>query len=277
MARVTDGGISISALPCSWIGGVNRGIVKEAMMRILGTGKTDIGLKRANNEDAFLVRTDLGLACVADGMGGAASGEVASRIFVETTAEIFSAERPPDDDPETVNLVQRAFRITNERIFAKASKEPDHRGMGCTAELLAFHPGGFVLGHVGDSRAYLFRQGRLRQVTRDHSLVQEQVDRGILPPAGARHHQFKSIVLRAVGVEETLAVDLVRGTNLPGDLFLLCSDGLTDMLEEEEIREILSLPVEVSERVERLVEMARKAGGYDNITVVLCQVLPSSE
>lgn len=246
------------------------------MTRILGAGKTDIGLKRANNEDAFLVKTDLGLACVADGMGGAAYGEVASRIFVEAAAEVFGAERP-EGEPDTVDCVQGVFRIANERTLSMASKQPGHRGMGCTAELLAFHPGGFVLGHVGDSRAYLFRQGLLRQITRDHSLVQEQVDRGILTPADARHHQFKSIVLRAVGAGESLAVDLVRGTSLPEDIFLLCSDGLTDMLEEEEIRGELSLALGLSERVDRLVEMARKAGGHDNITAVLCQVLPPTE
>ncbi len=246
------------------------------MTRIRGAGKTDIGLKRANNEDAFLVRADLGLACVADGMGGAASGEIASRIFVETAGEVFSAGGQPEGEPEAVERVERAFRVANERTFSTASREPDHRGMGCTAELLVFHPGGFVLGHVGDSRAYLFREGRLHRITRDHSLVQEQVDRGILPPADARHHQFKRIVLRAVGVEENLAVDLVRGASLPEDIFLLCSDGLTDMLEEEEIQGELSHPLGLSERVERLVEMARKAGGYDNITVVLCQVPPPS-
>ncbi len=244
---------------------------------LLFAGKTDIGLKRANNEDVFLVRPDLGLACVADGMGGAASGEIASGIFVEASLEVFSSNRPPEGEAEIVERVQQVFRTANERTFSKSSEQSVHRGMGCTAELLAFHDTGFVLGHVGDSRTYLLRQGRLLQITRDHSFVQEQVDRGILAPADARRHQFKSVVLRAVGVGETLAVDLIRGTLHSGDLFLLCSDGLSDMVGDEEIREILSLSLGLSGKIEHLVQKAREAGGYDNITAVLCQILPGPD
>jgi protein phosphatase len=237
-------------------------------------GKTDVGLRRPNNEDAWLVRPDLDFCVVADGMGGAASGELASRMFVETVQELFT-HHPPGSEEEACDVTQEAFRLGNQRILSFAGANSSHQGMGCTAELMAFLDDRYVAGHVGDSRIYLFREGILKQITRDHSLVQSQLDQGLITESEARRHTMRHVVLRALGIREPLALDLSRGTCRSGDIFLLCSDGLTDMVEDGVIRDILSGPGELSVLVDRLIECAKTAGGADNITVVLCQVLPS--
>ena len=235
------------------------------------SGASDVGLKRANNEDAFLVRSEIGLCAVADGMGGAAAGEVASAIFVRAADEIFGW-RAPDSADAAAALVQEVFRLANERMVAHVAGRPDHRGMGCTAELLVCSGDRYVIGHVGDSRTYLFREGELRQVTKDHSLVQQQVDRGLILPAEARRHPLKNVVLRALGADLELSLDLIRGKASTGDLFLLCSDGLTDMLEDQEIRDTLLARRGLQEVGARLIEAANSAGGKDNVTVALCLV-----
>lgn len=242
------------------------------MSKINSFGKSDAGLRRSNNEDAFVVNPELGYASVADGMGGQASGEVASRIFIETVADVFSKE-PGGSEQEYLQMVQDAFRLANEKIIGAAAENPQHQGMGCTGELAVFFNGGYVLGHVGDSRSYLFRRGELRQITRDHSLVQEQVDQGLITAVEARTHSLRHVILRALGIKGDLAVDLIRGKTLPGDIFLLCSDGLTDMVEDSSIRDALSLSTGLEEKVERLIGLARTAGGYDNITAVLCEII----
>jgi len=206
-------------------------------------------------------------------MGGAAAGEVASRIFVETASEVFSGERSPEED--TGALVQKAFSTANERILDQAKKNPGYQGMGCTAEAAVLVHRRFVIGHVGDSRTYLFRQGRLTQITKDHSLVQEQLDQGLITPAEARFHPHRHVIVRAVGVEEKLDVDLVRGELLPGDSILLCSDGLTDMVDDASIQDVLSRPLDAFQKVETLIGLAKAAGGHDNITVVVCALSES--
>jgi PPM family protein phosphatase len=237
-------------------------------------GKTDVGLRRPNNEDAWLVRPDLDFCVVADGMGGAASGELASRMFVETVQELFTHHRPGSEQ-EACDVTQEAFRLGNQRILSFSAVNPSHQGMGCTAELIVFLDDRYVTGHVGDSRTYLFRDGVLRQITHDHSLVQNQLDQGLITEMEARRHSMRHVVLRALGIREPLALDLSRGTCRSGDVFLLCSDGLTDMIEDDVIRDILSGTGELAVAVDRLIECAKSAGGADNITVVLCQVLPS--
>lgn len=245
------------------------------MLNIALFAATDIGLRRSKNEDSYAVMPERGLLAVADGMGGAAAGEVASRIFADTALEVFSGALATQED--VLAAVREAFRLANERILGYASGNPRFKDMGCTAEVLAFHGGGFVLGHVGDSRSYLFRRGQLRQLTRDHSLVQEQIEQGLLTPDQARTHSLRNVILRAVGTSETLAVDLVRGKSLEGDIFLLCSDGLHDMVEDELIRDILAPREGIPAKAARLVETARSSGGYDNITVVLGEVLSPAE
>lgn len=231
-------------------------------------GKSDIGLKRPKNEDAFILDSERGFFLVADGMGGAAAGELASRIFAETTLEVFAGSGGRSEK-ETLGWVQKAFSLANERILKHVTENPGHKGMGCTAELLALSASGFVLGHMGDSRTYRFRNGQLRQLTQDHSLVQDQVDRGLITPAEAQKHPLRNVILRAVGIKESLALDIVRGRMFRGDLFLLCSDGLTDMVSDSIIQEVLSSATALPQKVDQLIERAKSVGGVDNITVVL--------
>jgi len=248
----------------------------KQMPKITSCGKSDVGLKRANNEDAFLVRPEQGFCLVADGVGGAAAGELASRTFAETALEVFSGTGPRSEK-ETVRLVQKAFAWANERILTHVKENPRHEGMGCTAELMAFCSEGFVLGHMGDSRTYRLRKGQLKQLSRDHSFVQGQIDQGLITPAEARNHPMRHLVLRAVGIEEDVALDLVRGKAFPGDVFLLCSDGLTDVVDDTMIRNVLSLAEPLSRKAEELIGLANSAGGYDNITVALSEVMHTTQ
>jgi PPM family protein phosphatase len=241
------------------------------MDHIISIGKSDPGLKRPNNEDAFLVDADLGFHVLADGMGGAAAGELASQIFVETAHELLPGLSPQPDEG-CLQWLQRVFELANARILDHVQEHPEDRGMGCTAELLILRNNKFALGHVGDSRTYLFRREQLKQLTRDHSLVQEQVDQGLITPVEARNHRLRHVILRAVGTADALAVDFLRGNTFAGDLFLLCSDGLSDMIQDRAITEILELPLDLANKAERLVEAAKAAGGNDNITVILCEV-----
>ena len=242
------------------------------MIKFLAYGQTDTGLKRTNNEDMFVVDRELGLFLVADGMGGAAAGEVASRIFAETTLSVFkNATRHTLD--ETAELIYRSFGLANESILNHIEQNPEHKGMGCTAEVLSLFGNGFVLGHIGDSRTYRLRNGKFVALTKDHSFVQMQLDQGLITSDEARKHAMKHVILRAVGITDQLSLDIFRGELLHGDLFLLCSDGMTDMVEDEKIHEILSSAQDLSRKGNRLIEAAKDAGGYDNITIVLVQII----
>ena len=265
------------------------------MTKINYFGKTDTGLVRKNNEDTFIVKPDMGFCLVADGMGGAAAGELASRIFSETALKVFleakgrSETGNKEQDQTTIDSsndvtiiryetkiqkqVQATFILANEKILNHVKETPHHVGMGCTAELIAFSEDDFVLGHVGDSRTYRIRNGQLEQLTKDHSLVQEQIDQGLISPEEARNHSLRKVISRVVGVEERVVQDIVRGKTYAGDLFLLCSDGLTDMVDDNLISQVLSSAIDLPQKTEKLVEMAKSAGGRDNVTVVLSEIL----
>lgn len=234
-------------------------------------GKSHIGLLRRTNEDTFLLGADSGFCMVADGMGGAAAGEVASRLFAESALEVFMHNENPSKE-KALEKVKKTYQLANAKILNHVVQNPLHQGMGCTAELLTFFDEGFVLGHLGDSRTYRVREELLKQLTKDHSLVQDQIDRGMLTPEQARNHSLKNVILRAVGIEENLALDFIEGKIYPGDLFLLCSDGLTDMIDDDLIRRILISVDNLSQKAEKLIELANSAGGKDNITVVLAEV-----
>jgi PPM family protein phosphatase len=244
-------------------------IRENNMKKMESFGKTDIGLRRPDNEDVFYVDPRRRFCLVADGMGGAAAGEVASFIFAESVREIFSkaSER---FQTETTELVRAAFQKANRKILDHIRQNPHHKGMGCTAELLAFNDNEIVLGHIGDSRTYRYRNGRLEQVTRDHSLVQEQVEKGLITPLEAKKHHLRNVILRAVGITKSIEMDLVRITPRDNDLFMMCSDGLTDLVHDDQICTILALQTNLEQKVQRLIDLAKAAGGYDNITVVLC-------
>jgi protein phosphatase len=269
------------------------------MIKLLSAGATDIGLSRANNEDAYCVMPEIGLFSVADGMGGAAAGEIASKYFIETARTVFGSTNGTHRDggadgpdatisPEVADyesLVKKVFTEASRLIAEHAVQHPHDEGMGCTADLLVIHENDYVIGHVGDSRVYLLREGNLRQLTKDHSLVQLQVDSGTLTPEEARAHPKKNILLQVLGggtgraggsamnaSDTQVPFDVLRGKALKQDIFLLCSDGLTDMMEDAEIREILVSHKSLQHKVLKLIEKALAAGGRDNVTVVLCEV-----
>ena len=234
-------------------------------------GKTDMGLKRQNNEDVFLVNPELDFCLAADGMGGAAAGEVASEIFAKAALEIFSTNRIRSEK-ETLYQVQKAYNTANKTILEHVLAHPDHRGMGCTAELVAFFEESFILGHIGDSRTYRLRDGMLEQLTEDHTLVQQQFQEGLISQDEIRNHPMRHVIFRAVGIKEEMTIDLLKGKTRPDDLFLLCSDGLSDMLEDQQIHEILCADTDIEHKTENLIESAKAAGGLDNITVVLVAI-----
>jgi PPM family protein phosphatase len=241
------------------------------MLNINFAGKTNVGLKRSSNEDVFIIEGQKGFCLVADGLGGAAAGDIASRFFAEATVEVF--HKAADLDEENVVMrIQESFRLAHDKIRDHIRENPLHDGMGCTAELLAFSDQGFVVGHLGDSRTYRFRDGHLKQLTHDHSLVQDQLDKGLIGEEKARRHPLRNVILKAVGIDEDLALDLIRGRTYPEDQFLLCSDGLTDMVEDVAIGNVFNSPIPAGKKVDQLIDLALAGGGKDNITVVLIEI-----
>lgn len=231
-------------------------------------GTTDTGIRRSHNEDSCHVDNQRGFFLVADGIGGAAAGEVASAIFASSAIETFASSHSRTLS-EAQQLINHCFQTANSRILADIAATPSRKGMGCTAELLALHDSGFVLGHVGDSRCYRLRQGTLRQLTSDHSLVQQQIDEGVISREEAKSHPMKNMILRAVGTSSELEVDILQGELVSGDIFLLCTDGLSDMIDDTLIEEVL-LPVDsLINKATRLIDLANAAGGRDNVTVTL--------
>ena len=247
------------------------GLSVNRIPRLSAFGMTHPGLVRFNNEDSLLVRPGYGIFAVADGMGGAAAGEVASAIFVERVQDIL--DRPVKSQAEGIELAKEVFISANQAIVDHVERYSQHKGMGCTAELLIFCSDGYVLGHVGDSRTYLFRDNRLKRLTRDHTLVQEQMDQGLLSTDEAARHPMRNVILRAVGVSEILSVDIIRARYQAKDIFLLCSDGLTDMVSDIQLEGVLSDVGHPEDKARQLVDMANAAGGRDNITVVVSEVL----
>jgi PPM family protein phosphatase len=236
-------------------------------------GKTDVGRIRSNNEDTFATNREAGFCLVADGMGGAAAGEMASQLFTRIACQALEDLKSPSEKV-LVQCVHNAFHQANESILEHVEAHPEHKGMGCTAELLAFTATRFVIGHIGDSRTYRLRQGVFTQLTKDHSYVQEQLDQGLITVEQARTHKMRNIILRAVGVKPSPALDIVCGSIFAGDLFLLCSDGLTDLVADEQIVEILQADASLDRQAEQLIEKANAYGGKDNVTVVLARVHP---
>jgi protein phosphatase len=235
-------------------------------------GKTDIGLKRTTNEDAYCTELEIGFCLVADGLGGAAAGEVASRIFSDTAFNVFGGGGD-SVEVEVVGRIKATFQLANERIQNYVRENPTKAGMGCTAELFALSNEGFVIGHIGDSRSYRFRNEQLKQLTKDHSLVQSQIDQGFLSLEDAKNHPMRNVVLRALGTEEDLAIDLIKGRVYPRDQFLLCSDGLTTMVDDIVIQNTLSSLYPIEEKAEQLINQALAAGGMDNVTIVIIEIM----
>ena len=215
---------------------------------------------------------DRGIFIVADGMGGHAAGEVASEMAVRHIARELGSLKGLGDE-EVAERMRMAIRTANGTIFQRTLTEHDKRGMGTTVSALVLYDARFLIGQVGDSRAYLLREGKLTQVTKDHSYVQEQVDAGYLTPEQARTHPYSNVITRCVGANSDVSPDVYVGSVKPKDLFLLASDGLTGMLEDPELHEILkSETVLPQEQVDQLINEANRHGGLDNITAILVRI-----
>jgi protein phosphatase len=226
--------------------------------------KTDTGRQRRDNEDSMLARAPVFV--VADGMGGAQAGEVASQIAIDA----FRQGLPDSGSPEE-RLASRA-REANQRIHEISRAEHERAGMGTTLTAVYLNDSNLAIAHVGDSRAYLFRDGSLKRLTQDHSLVDELVRQGKLTEAQAAEHPQRSIITRALGPEPTVDVDTWTYPVQAGDVLLLCSDGLTSMISEERVAEILASSPTIEQAAQRLIDEANEAGGRDNITVVLSRL-----
>jgi len=255
-------------------------------MRFSHAGASDVGRKRTHNEDAFLLLPEESLYCVADGMGGHASGEVAARIAVEEMAEFFRLTGRDEDatwpyrlDPTRSydeNRLITGVKLANLRIHERARTDERLHGMGTTIVTVAFPREGSsaLVGHVGDSRAYLWRRGNLKQLTEDHSLLAEHMKAHALSPAEIKAFPHKNVILRALGMKPLVEVDVDRVPLEVSDVLLLCSDGLSSMVPDAHLAEILrGVHGDLRLGVNQLVEEANAAGGLDNITVVLVQVV----
>ncbi len=245
---------------------------------------TDPGLRRTSNEDSFATRADVGLFVVADGMGGHVAGEVASRVAVEAI-EAFIQETAVVDKNRTwpfpfdpalsleANRLKAAFRLANRRIASAIADSQDLRGMATTASAVLIGKASASVGHVGDSRVYVLRDGALSQITHDHSWVEEQVRAGTLTPSAARQHPWRNVVTRALSGGEDPEVDVVEVAPAPGERYLLCSDGLFGVVADDRIAAILGqtgVPLEAI--CKHLVEAANDAGGPDNITALVLAI-----
>ena len=250
-------------------------------------GLTDVGKTRTRNEDSLSLLPELGVAVVADGMGGHPGGDVASRIAASTAAKVLAAELGGEaarfDDPAKRLSVamRRSVMRAHQEIRAEGERDPDLDGMGTTITALVLDPETdvYVLGHVGDSRAYRFRDGRLTQLTRDDTWVQERVDAQILTPEQARRHPFAHLLTQCLGLDEAPTPHILQGSVEVGDAYLLCTDGLVGMIEDGELEDILvrelggNGAVSAGEpALQALLDAANEAGGHDNITAVLLAI-----
>jgi len=247
-------------------------------MRITSAGITNVGMKRQNNEDNYLINDEVGVYVCCDGMGGHAGGEYASQIAVTTVEEVLANirdEGTADDAAGEAQITQEkikyAIRLAGKRIYERAQADPEFRGMGTTAVILLFRRGMAYLAHVGDSRGYLLRGGQITQRTEDHSWVNEQIKAGLITAETAKHHRFRNIITRSLGFQEEVEIDTQVLKAEPGDMYLLCSDGLTNLVSEEEIRDML-VAKSFQETLRDLVALANERGGDDNITAVLARV-----
>jgi len=255
-------------------------------MQMYSWGETDVGMKRDHNEDSYLVAGDLDLFLVADGMGGHAGGEMASGIAVRTV-EKYVRENSELIDPSrdhagavkkspVAKLLGDSIRQACAAIYHKSIELPELRGMGTTATGLVFHQKHAFIAHVGDSRAYVVRNGVPLQLSKDHSLVNEQLEAGLITEAQARKSRFKNIITRSVGFDTDVDVDVIAVEHKVGDVFLLCSDGLTGLVTDPEIADIIC--DNFLHRVPGiLIDLANSRGGDDNVTVVVVYLGDATE
>ncbi len=238
--------------------------------------RSDIGLQRKRNEDICSICPEFQYFLVADGIGGAVAGDLASSFFLKVVSETLSI-------PGKITLedcgerLKACFKNANKTIQQHVAANPSCKGMGCTAELLIICGDEFILGHVGDSRTYSFYHNRLKQLTEDHTLVQARLNQGLISAQQAKNSAFNNVLLRAVGVESEVKIDILQGKIVPGTVFILCTDGLYNMVQEAEILPVLQYNAPLDLKTEMLINMANNAGGKDNITVALVEISISKE
>ncbi|WP_257460528.1 Stp1/IreP family PP2C-type Ser/Thr phosphatase [Archangium lipolyticum] len=250
-------------------------------MRIEVAGTTHVGMKRNHNEDNYLILSDENLCCVADGMGGHSSGEIASKIAVDELAEFFRMTARDQDVTWPFkmdkarnydeNRLATGIKLANKSIYEKACTDTKYKGMGTTIVSLHFINDTAYVGHVGDSRVYFFRQGVLKQVTEDHSLLNDYLKAKKLSPEEIENFPHKNVIVRALGMKETVQVDVAKVEPQEGDVFLLCSDGLSGMVTDPQMQEILARTMELDKACSQLIDLANAAGGNDNVTCVLAR------
>jgi serine/threonine protein phosphatase PrpC len=247
-------------------------------MRVRFAGDSNVGMKRAHNEDSFYLPESERLAIVADGMGGHASGEVASRMAVETISGFFKATQEEQQltwpfkmdkgHRYDVNRMITAIKLANLKIHEQAQKDPRCHGMGTTVVSALFIDDALVVGHVGDSRLYRRRDGVLEQITEDHSLLNDYIKMKHLSPDEIAAFPHKNVIVRALGMKDTVQVDVHLDTPKLGDVYLICSDGLSGMIKDEDMSEMAANEPDLDALCEKLITTANKNGGLDNITVV---------
>ncbi len=250
-------------------------------MRIEVAGHTHVGMKRNHNEDAFLLMPEENLFCVADGMGGHSSGEIASKIAIEEISEFFRMTAKDHDAtwPYKMdktrnydeNRLATGIKLANIRIYERASTEQRFKGMGTTIVSLYFASNLAYVAHVGDSRVYFWRDGTLKQLTEDHSLLNDYLKAKKLTQEEIEAFPHKNVIVRALGMKDTVQVDVTRIDPKEGDVFLLCSDGLSGMVPDTQIQEVLRSAKELDKACTQLIDMANAAGGNDNVTCVLAR------
>ena len=244
--------------------------MSTAVLHYTAAAVTDRGRKRPSNEDAFGFSVEHGIYLVCDGMGGAAGGEVASSIAVDEMLRLLSSRSECDDlASQMPGLAEDAIRATNEAIFSRSQRNVNLSGMGTTLVGLLVEERRVWALNVGDSRCYRMRERRLEQITVDHSLVEEQVRLGRMTRSEALRSPLRNVITRALGTQSHVTLDIFELEVEPGDLFLLCSDGLTRELNDGLIESLLAADSPIESRCTRLVEAAKKAGGHDNITCIL--------
>jgi protein phosphatase len=244
---------------------------------------TDPGMVRSHNEDSIASNAASGVVVLADGMGGYNAGEVASgmatTVITTELQQILANVSPNQTDPQTnqeiaQKLIREQVLKANTSIYQAAQSQPQYAGMGTTLVLCLFYDNRVLVAHLGDSRLYLLRDGSFKQVTRDHSLLQEQIDSGLITAEQAKNAQHKNLVTKALGIDPTVEPEIHVYPTKPGDIYLLCSDGLCDMVEDDDIGMTLqALGGNLNLAAQQLVQMANDNGGRDNVSVILVRVL----
>jgi len=242
--------------------------------KILLHGQTDTGLVRDHNEDAIGCNEDIALAILADGMGGHRGGEMASAITVSTILELITHEAIKHSTAD--RLLHSAITQANKNVYDSSKTNPHYRGMGTTIVAVLFYDNCFTVAHVGDSRLYRLRDAQLKQITRDHSFVQEQIELGLHTEEQARKSPNRNLITRAIGIDNDVQIDIKKDTAMPGDIYLLCSDGVNDMLDDDLIKTtLIDYCDDLEKTASEIIKLANEKGGKDNISVLLAKPVKS--